>query len=217
LVLPAEVIGNEYLVVPPSNPNGVVQGGHVVRIYGNVDGTTLTYDGTPPAGVPTTIDAGQVVELAYATNTYKITGSEPFAVGSFMLGGSAQSSDAACPAHPCSGDPAFSMMVTPEQFRTSYTFLAPTDYDANFADVLIPDGAAVTIDGAAVTATGAVAPGWSVARVPLDSSAGGSHRLEADMPVGLQVMGFGHATSYYYPGGLNLELISEPPPPVVVR
>jgi len=30
-------------------------------------------------------------------------------------------------------------------------------------------------------------------------------------------MGFGHATSYYYPGGLNLELISEPPKPVIVR
>jgi len=29
--------------------------------------------------------------------------------------------------------------------------------------------------------------------------------------LGLQVIGFGYATSYYYPGGLNLKLISIPP------
>jgi hypothetical protein len=37
--------------------------------------------------------------------------------------------------------------------------------------------------------------------------------LRSDQPVGLQFMGFGHATSYYTPGGLNLNLIS--PPPVI--
>ena len=100
------------------------------------------------------------------------------------------------------------MMVTPEQFRESYTFLAPTDYDANFADVLIPASATeVLIDGMAVTATEEVAPGWMLARVPLGGTAGGAHVLTADVPVGLQVMGFGHATSYYYPGGLNLKVI----------
>jgi hypothetical protein len=33
--------------------------------------------------------------------------------------------------------------------------------------------------------------------------------------LGLQVMGFGFATSYYYRGGLNLIHISEPPEIVV--
>lgn len=215
LVLPAEVIGKEYLVTPPSNPSGVVQGGHIVRIYGNVDGTTLTYEGTAPAGAPSSIGAGDVIELAATTSAFKIVGSEPFAVGSFMLGGGLQGAGM-CPDYPCSGDPAFSMMVTPEQFRKTYTFLAPTDYDANFADVLVPDAAtSVMLDGAAITATEVVAPGWKVARVPLSGGAGGAHTLVADAPVGLQVMGFGHATSYYYPGGLNLDFISEPPPVIV--
>ena len=40
------------------------------------------------------------------------------------------------------------------------------------------------------------------ASVPTDGDAPG---------MGLQVMGYGHATGYMYPGGLNLELISEPP------
>jgi hypothetical protein len=30
-------------------------------------------------------------------------------------------------------------------------------------------------------------------------------------------LGFGFATSYYYPGGLNLERISDPPPVIVVK
>ncbi len=216
LVLPAEVIGKEYLVAPPTSPSGVAKGGHIVRIYGNVDGTTLSYEGTAPAGAPTSINAGDVVELSATLGAFKVVGSQPFAVGSFMLGGTLQGTGGMCPDYPCSGDPAFSMMVTPEQFRKTYTFLAPTDYDANFADVLIPDEATtVTIDGTAVTATEVIAPGWKVARVALDGSAGGAHTLVADAPVGLQVMGFGHATSYYYPGGLNLNFISEPPPVIV--
>jgi hypothetical protein len=39
----------------------------------------------------------------------------------------------------------------------------------------------------------------------------GAHKLSANMPVGLQVMGYGHATSYYYPGGLNLKFIADVP------
>jgi len=49
-------------------------------------------------------------------------------------------------------------------------------------------------------------------RVPLMAGTTmGAHKLSADMPVGLQVMGYGHATSYYYPGGLNLNFIADAP------
>jgi hypothetical protein len=48
-------------------------------------------------------------------------------------------------------------------------------------------------------------------REPLGAASLGVHKLSSDQNVGLQVMGFGHATSYYYPGGLNLKLISKPP------
>jgi hypothetical protein len=210
-VLPAEVIGMEYLVVPPTSPSGAVKGGHIVRIYGNVDGTTLTYD-TKPTGAPDAVNAGDVVEFGPTLDNFKVNGSQPFAVGSFMLGGSLQG-EGSCPNFPCSGDPSFSMMVTPVQFRKQYTFLAPLDYDKNYADVLVPDGASVTLDGAAIggTPTAIGATGWSVVRVLLAAGEGGAHRLESDQAIGLQVMGFGHATSYYYPGGLRLELISEPP------
>ena len=208
LVLPAEVLGKSYIVAAPTSPSGAAKGGHIVRFFGNVDGTTLTYD-TKPAGAPDTLAAGQVVEIGPLLTPFMVTGTQPFEVGSFMQGGQAQGSGA-CPNFPCSGDPAFSVEVTPEQFRKQYTFLAPSDYDVNFADVLIPDGAVVTIDGAPLTGTNEpVTAGWTLQRVPL-TGGDGSHRLVSDKPVGLQVMGFGHATSYYYPGGLNLKLISPP-------
>jgi len=117
------------------------------------------------------------------------------------------------------GDPSFSMMVTPEQFRREYTFLAPTDYLENFADVLVPTGASVNLNGAPVTTapTPIGNSGWGTLRLTLDAGTGGIHKLTTDheQGLGLQVMGFGFATSYYYPGGLNLERISEPPVIVV--
>jgi hypothetical protein len=223
-VLPAEVIGKKYIVVPPTAPHGKVVG-HVVRIYGNVDGTTLTYPEGKPAGAPDTINAGDMVQIpafdgavncaspgakCVLTEPFVVEGSEPFSVGSFMVGGVIQEGNG----YDSLGDPSFTTMVTPEQFRTKYTFLAPADFVENYADVLVPDGATATLDGAPLAAgTPIGASGWSIVRAPLSGDAGGIHSLSTEDPrgVGLQVAGFGYATSYYYPGGLNLKLISDPP------
>lgn len=117
------------------------------------------------------------------------------------------------------GDPSVTMEVTPKQFRKDYTFLAPTNYLENYADVLLPNGAAVTLDGNPAPGTPVQIgnSGWSSLRITLDSAGGGVHKLSTEAPegLGLQVMGFGFATSYYYPGGLNLQRISKPP--VIVK
>src|SRR4029077_6269109 len=132
-VLPAEVIGTKYVVVPPTTPSGMVKGGHMVRIYGNFDCRTLTSAPAAPAGAPTTIAAGAFVELGPLTDAFSVEGSQPFVVASFMAGGYLQAPPGdKCPDFPCRGDPSMSMMVTPQQFRTSYTFLAPVDYETNF-------------------------------------------------------------------------------------
>src|SRR5262249_23583804 len=52
-VFPAETLGQHYFVVPPTGPFGSAVG-HVVRLIGNVDGTTLTYPVGAPSGAPTT-------------------------------------------------------------------------------------------------------------------------------------------------------------------
>jgi len=142
-----------------------------------------------------------------------VQGDKPFAVASFMVGGTLQM-PGTDPTN-SQGDPAMSMMVTPEQFRKDYTFLAPTDYLENFADVVLPVGAAVTLDGSPLSVTPERIGNseWSFARAPLGGTAGGVHTISTTdaRGLGLQVLGFGFATSYYYPGGLNLKLISIPP------
>ncbi len=227
-VLPAEVIGNKYIVVPPTAYGGAPRG-HIVRIYGNVNGTKLTYPEGKPAGAPDTIDAGQVVEIpartsnnqcpalndtCFLTTAFVVEGDQPFAVNSFQVGGRLQVPNYVEQyAEP--GDPAATMIVTPEQFRKAYTFLAPADFLENYADILVPDGAEVTLDGSPLSAplTAIGASGWSVARAKLSGDGGGIHTLSTthDSGLGVQVMGYGSATSFAYPGGLNLKRISKPP------
>ncbi len=229
-VLPAEVIGKKYIVVPPTTPNGNAVG-HVVRIYGSVDGTVLTYPEGKPAGAPDVINAGDMVQIpplptgqpaqpctmaadhCMLSQSFIVEADQPFAVASFMVGGTLQMPGT--DAYTSQGDPAFTMEVTPEQFRKEYTFLAPSDYLENFAEVIIPKGAAVTLDGSplAVTPEAIGASDWTFARVALNDAGGGVHKISTtdERGLGLQVTGFGFATSYYYPGGLNLHLISEPP------
>lgn len=229
-VLPAEVIGKKYIVVPPTYFGGAVSG-HIVRFYGNVDGTTLSYPDGKPAGAPDVIKAGEVVEVPNRINTsnictvpscimneaFVVEGSEPFVVASFMPGGSLQQPTMS--GYDIPGDPSHTIMVTPEQFRQTYTFLAPPDFLENWADILVPAGADVILNGAPITAP--LEPigmsGWSVARVQLSGDTGGVHKLSTThaLGLGLQVAGFGQATSFSYPGGLNLKRISEPPVVVV--
>jgi hypothetical protein len=210
-VLPAESLGNHYLVAPPTAPQGNTVG-HYLRFYGNRDGTTLTYpSGGMPPGAPTTLDAGQVVDVAAPVNEpFEVRGSHELAIASIMMGSQIQD-----PSADPRGDPSLSFAVAVEQYRHQYIFLAPPDYEVSYADIVIPSGAHVALDGAPLT--GAASPigssGWSVVRQLLAPAGKGAHRLESDKEVGLQIMGFGHATSYYTSGGLNLKLIAPPPPP----
>lgn len=209
-VLPAEVIGKSYVVAPPTGPDGRVPG-HMVRFFGNFDDTVLAYEGTAPAGAPTALRAGEVVEIGPLTTPFSVSADKSFSVVSIMLGGTKQDPGGT------RGDPSMTTEITPEQFRTQYTFLAPLTYLENYADILIPTGATVTLDGQPLTGTPEAIAGtqWSLVREKLGDGEGGAHRLEADQKVGLQVMGFGNATSYCYPGGLDLKLISEKP--VIVK
>ncbi len=184
----------------------------MVRFFGNVDGTTLTYEAAAPAGAPTKLDAGEVVEIGPVMDGFVVTANQPFAIASVMLGGTKQDPGGT------RGDPSLTMEVTPEQFRKQYTFLAPTSYLENYADILLPAGASALLDGKPLTgkSTAVGSSGWTVVREKLNAGEkNGAHRLEGTAKVGLQVLGFGLATSYCYPGGLDLALISEAPEIVV--
>jgi hypothetical protein len=208
-VQPAETLGRRYFVTVPTNPRGVAIG-HVVRIYGNWDDTHLEYPWGAPSGAPAVINAGEVHDLGIVDIDFEVVSPDhDFAVTSFQLG--CGISD---PGHPldCLGDPAQSNAQAVEQYRTRYVFLAPDDYDVSYADVVVPDGADVWLDGTAIgTTPSPIGIGYGIMRILLDYGRDGAHILEANQPVGLQVMGYGSATSYQYPGGLNLTRITDPP------
>jgi hypothetical protein len=206
-VFPAETLGKDYFVPVTIGPNNDTPG-HVVRIYGNVDGTTLTYDGTTPRGAPTTINAGQVVDLGLVSSNFHVKGSQPFGVGTLMPGGNLLD-----PVNG-EGDPSQSFFASTEQFRKKYIFLAPDDYDISYAEIVAPTGANITLDGGKPSGkVAALGTGYGVIYVKLGAGKDGAHVLESDQPVGLQVIGYGKYTSYQYPAGLNLNVIA--PPPVV--
>jgi len=105
------------------------------------------------------------------------------------------------------GDPAMALAVPLEQFRTSYLFHAPLNYESNYVDVTAPIGAAITLDGNALGFTPIGATGYGLARVyPLGAGAlgDGNHSITGNMAFGITVYGYGQYTSYWYPGGLNL-------------
>jgi hypothetical protein len=209
-MLPAETLGSDYVVTVPTSPGGRPIG-HVVRFYGNEDGTTLTYSPKQPEGCPSTLDAGQVVECKGIVSTsFEVQATHEFAVSSFQLGGSII--DAQTGMATADGDPSMSPMVATQQYRQNYLFLAPTDYDQSFMDVVAPPGTGLMLDGKSVTESpSAINSAWSVTRVQLLGGNGGSHLLATTKPAGVQVEGYGAYTSYQYPAGLDLTKISLPP------
>jgi hypothetical protein len=119
-------------------------------------------------------------------------------------------SGCAIPLHPACdnlkriGDPAFLLPVPAVQYRSDYLVLVPEGYAENFAGVASPAGTTVVIDGvpSTVTATAIGGTGWEVRNIPL---APGTHRVSADVGIGVSIHGYGCDVSYAYPGGLNLE------------
>ncbi|MDI1446486.1 IgGFc-binding protein [Polyangium sp. 6x1] len=209
-VFPAETLGKHYFVTVPTSPGGGPVG-HVVRLFGNVNGTKLTYAGVTPPGAPLSINAGQVVDLGQVGQDFEITGDHEFAIASFQLGASIVDPFASDQAK---GDPAQSLATAVEQYRLKYIFLAPNDYDESYVDVVQPLTAKVTLDGSEVgQPPSPISSGFGIVRLPLGPGKNGAHVLTATEPVGIQVMGYGSYTSYQYPGGLNLATIAPPPPP----
>ncbi len=210
-VFPAETLGKHYVVTVPTGPNGSPVG-HLVRFYGNADGTQLTFSPSAPAGCPTSLVAGQVSECGIVTQDFEVTGNHEFAVGSFME--SAGVVDPNGVGANQKGDPSMSFPTAVEQYRTNYIFLAPSDYDVNYADIVAPPGTMLTLDGSPVSTSAIPVDGsFGVVRVPLSVGGNnGAHVIAGNHPIGIQVLGYGSYTSYQYPGGLDLTAIAPPPP-----
>jgi hypothetical protein len=181
----------------------------VVRLYGNRDGTRLVYAPKKPAGCPDTLGAGEVAECSgLVSEDFVVEATAEIGVSSFLVGATMYDPTDEDPR----GDPSQTSFAAIEQFRRTYLFLAPDDYDTSYAVVVGPEDARPVLDGVPVSAPfEPIAAGLGTFRVTLGPGKGGSHTLAADKPVGVQVLGYGGYTSYAYPGGLDLRLISPPP------
>jgi hypothetical protein len=198
-MFPFETLSTEYIVTDafiPQGNNPPIPKVEMVRIVATADNTSLSYD-PPKAGAPATIaKAGGWVEIANDSGDFVVIASAPVLVAQYMEGQAAGGN---------TGDPSESVAVPKAQYRTSYLFHAPTNYEANFVNVVAPGGASVMLDGAAV---GGFVPignsGFSVARVVLSNAGTGDHAITGSAPFGISVYGYGQYTSYWYPGGSNL-------------
>jgi hypothetical protein len=123
------------------------------------------------------LNAGDTFDLDIVKTSFEVSGSHEFAVASFELG--ATMVDPYTTYDMQKGDPAQSLLTAVEQYRKKYVFLAPDDYDVSYVDIVLPDGASLTLDGQALTVSGEpLASGHRVARVKLGSGQNGTHARE---------------------------------------
>jgi phage baseplate assembly protein gpV len=201
--LPLDNLAKDYIVSTPfvkaPNQNPQIKA-RMVRVIATTDATTITYDPPQPGAPAALAKAGDYAEIQ-TDKDFQISANFKIAVSEYMLGQAAGGG---------TGDPAMTISVPTAQYRGDYSFHAPTNYESNFANITAPDGTKVLIDGVMVQGFMAIgATGFGVARVQLSNNGDGNHTITGDQDFGVQVYGYGQYTSYWYPGGLDLNLIPQ--------
>ncbi len=198
---PIQTWGRNFASTPMVDPG--TSSANLVRVIAAFDGTTFNVN-PPQGGISTaTLAAGDWVQFI-ATGPFEVTSDQAIQVAQFLLGQNYSSPAAA------RGDPGMTVLVPREQYRTDYTFITPSSYNAgtsgqSYVLVSRPPGVEVVLDGAPVSTTWSVAGGRELGIVPVN---GGTHTMRGAEPFGIIVYGLGQYTSYAYPGGLNLEQIT---------
>jgi len=209
MMLPLETWGKDFVVgrTEPQADTGVNDEPNVIRIVSGADNNVIRFNpAQPDVGAETTLNKGQWVEFM-TTEDFHVNADAAIMVGQFLVGQQYYSDE-----YDYHGDPAYSLMVPTEQFRDSYTFLAPATITYNFVNVTkrVGEGSpTVMLDGAAIPDSSFSQPvgttGYGVARVPIS---GTHHTITSTAPFGIVVYGFATFTSYSYPGGLDLNYIN---------
>jgi len=219
-MFPVQTWGKKYVIVK-TKPRA--EEWDYIRIIASEDATKLTFSPNTPAQitvpsgwrdftvnpVKTEINAGEYSEF-YFKSTVAVEADKPIMVVHYLAGADFLSSDCQTThTEDCVGDPAMMLIPPAEQFRKDYRFLTPGSYASNFATIVMTTGEAPEIDGTAVTGiqeiTGTT---YSYAIVDLGTDFK-THTLNCDTnPCGLFVYGWEQDVSYAYPGGLNLEKLS---------
>lgn len=213
-MFPVETLGTQFIASLPHTPHGE----HVwVRIMGLYDSTLVGFDPPIMGYQGALLNVGDVMDLPDVDKSFAIVANGRVNVVEYLLGEYANwPADAGDP-QPDLGDPSECPAVPLQQYRSTYTFLAPKTYSENWIDVLSPQGNTVTLDGVDIPSTSYTQVGsqpFLTAHVQLDNTNEG-HEIHGVFPFGLLVYGYGSRTSYMYPGGLDLHIFSVPPPPPI--
>jgi len=200
-MFPLETLAKEYVVVPPVQvPEEDLDKAQIVRVIASEANTTLTF--TPDQPVNKLLaNAGDFVELTTTTAKFIVSADKRILVSQYMVGQNGGFG---------TSDPAMLLAVNPLQWRKSYLFFAATTWQANFVDILAPLNAVVTVDGAAVGGWQAIGgSNYQVAHVKLSNAGDGTHDVVGDVGVGIGVYGVQNFGSYWYPGGLDLDILPQ--------
>lgn len=220
-LFPVDTWGNDFALVPTkrraTNPNA--REAVYWKILAKDDGTRValsspfaSLQALPPGfrGVPDCrdhldgdairLDAGEYCEFGTA-GAVALRSSGPLMVMG-IISGEGTTGNGLPGAH--AGDPAIFLVPPTRQYRSAYSFLAPTTYFFDHVTVVTSPGASIELDGVTVDMSGAeTIPGADSIYLHLDIE-DGPHRLRGSHPFGIVAYAFDDWVSYAFTGGLNL-------------
>ena len=206
---PVAALGHEYVGVKYRDRFSGVPETPPWRVVGAVDGTTLTWKPSTPAGAPTAIGKGEVLQFA-ASGPFVVSSQDanhPFYFAQYMGG---WQSVTAATSSDSRGDPEVVGVVPAQQYLSSYVFFTDPTYPETNLVVVRAKGASgfadVTLDCAGVIGGWtAVDPTDTYEFTRVDLSTGnfvasgscnnGRHTMTSTSAFGLTIWGWGSAAT----------------------
>ncbi len=156
------------------------------------------------------------VEFSHTTD-FGLESSAPVTLAKYFFSQSAEGSTNGV-ADATEGDPALVLLSPAEQWRSSYSVLAPHTYRDNYLALAVgsqADTANVQVDGVALASTAWIPVAGTSSYVTTvhvcgssDPSCVGTHTVAGTSPLGVTVYGYDLYVAYSYPGGQNLGVLN---------
>jgi hypothetical protein len=210
-MFPIETLAKEYIVVPPVQvPNDAAE---KARSSASSPASRHHPHLHPDQPVNKLLaNAGDFVEIPTTIAKFVVSADKKILVAQYMVGQDGGFG---------TSDPAMLLAVNPAaQWRKSYLFHAqPATGRPTTSISSPPRRQVVTVDGVPVgNFTPVAATGFSLAHVKLSNQNGdGNHSVTGDVGIGISVYGVIDYGSYWYPGGLDLDVIPRPRGPLAWR
>lgn len=171
----------------------------LLRILAQSNGTSVSFDPPPSSGSCPTLNAGDSCDVQVMGDV-EVSSNQPIMIGHYLLSVIDGTTGAG------SGDPALALAVPIEQFRSTYAFLVPAEYDQQYVSIVAAQSTAVILDGNDVTSrlTPFASGAYKAARIEVSP---GQHKVDCPGGCGIEVYGYSEAVSYLFAGGLDLEQI----------